>query len=98
MRPLHAVLLPPAEAPARLLDVLPAALDGTGPALLPLDPALPRPRLAALLEAFAPSAIETPHGQERYGGPRPTSGRRPGVREDIALVIATSGSTGQPKG
>jgi O-succinylbenzoic acid--CoA ligase len=97
-RPLHAVLMPPADAAARLLGALPAALDGTGPALLPLDPALPRSRLAALLQAFGPSAIETPQGQERYGGPGPTSDQHPGVREDTALVIATSGSTGQPKG
>jgi o-succinylbenzoate---CoA ligase len=93
-RPLHAVLLPPAEAARRLLDALPAALDGTGPALLPLDPALPRPRLAAQLEAFAPSVVETAEGPERHVAARPA----PGVSEDTALVVATSGSTGQPKG
>jgi O-succinylbenzoic acid--CoA ligase len=93
-RPLHAVLLPPAEAAARLLDALPAALDGTGPALLPLDPALPRPRLAAQLEAFAPSVVETAEGSARYVTARPA----PGVGEDTALVVATSGSTGWPKG
>jgi O-succinylbenzoic acid--CoA ligase len=91
---LHAVLLPPAEAAARLLDALPAALDGTGPALLPLDPALPRSRLAALLEAFAPSVVETAEGSERYVSAR----RAPGVDQDTALVVATSGSTGGPKG
>jgi o-succinylbenzoate---CoA ligase len=93
-RPLHAVLLPPAEAAGRLLDALPAALDGTGPAILPLDAALPRSRLAALLDAFAPSAVETAQGQERYVRARPATG----VGEDTALVVATSGSTGQPKG
>ncbi len=97
-RPLHAVLLPPAEAAARLLGALPAALDGTGPALLPLDPALPRPQLAALLEAFSPSVLETSQGTERYGGPRPRSPHHSPVGENTALVIATSGSTGQPKG
>jgi o-succinylbenzoate---CoA ligase len=97
-RPLHAVLLPPAQAAARLLEALPAALDGTGPALLPLDPALPRPRLAELLRAFAPSAIQTNHGLERYDGPGPASGQRAAAGPDTALVIATSGSTGQPKG
>jgi O-succinylbenzoic acid--CoA ligase len=93
-RPLHAVLLPPAEAAARLLDALPAALDGTGPALLPLDPALPRPRLAAQLEAFAPSVVETAEASARHVTARPA----PGVGEDTALVVATSGSTGRPKG
>jgi O-succinylbenzoic acid--CoA ligase len=93
-RPLHAVLLPPAEAAGRLFDALQAALDGTGPAILPLDPALPRSRLAALLDAFAPSAVETAQGREHYGPARPATG----VDEDTALVVATSGSTGQPKG
>jgi len=97
-RPLHAVLLPPAEAGGRLLAALAAALDGTGPALLPLDPALPRARLADLLEAFAPSAVETTQGTERYVSARPDTWPAPGVRPDTALVIATSGSTGQPKG
>jgi o-succinylbenzoate---CoA ligase len=95
-RPLHAVLLPPEQAAARLLDALPAALDGTGPALMPLDPELPRPRLAALIEAFAPSAVETADGLERCS---PSSGRQPpGVAPEVALVVSTSGSTGQPKG
>lgn len=97
-RPLHAVLLPPAEAAARLLRMLPAALDGTGPALLPLDPATPPPRLAAMLEAFAPTAVETLQGPQRYSGPLPGPGHHPGTGEDIALMITTSGSTGQPKG
>src|SRR5208282_3828884 len=65
-RALHAVVLPPADAGGRMLGALAAALDGTGPAILPLDPALPRARLAALLDAFAPSVIETAHGPERY--------------------------------
>jgi o-succinylbenzoate---CoA ligase len=97
-RPLHAVLLPPAEAAGRMLEALAAALDGTGPAILPLDPSLPAARLAALLDAFAPSAIETQKGRERYAAARPASGPAPGVGADTALVIATSGSTGQPKG
>jgi o-succinylbenzoate---CoA ligase len=96
-RPLHAVVLPPARAAARLLDLLPAALDGTGPALLPLDPELPRGRLTALLNAFAPSAIETAEGLERCPGTRSPNSDR-GVAPEVALVIATSGSTGQPKG
>jgi O-succinylbenzoic acid--CoA ligase len=97
-RALHAVLLPPADAGRRMLGALAAALDGTGPAILPLDPALPRARLAALLDAFAPSVVETAQGPGRY--PRARSGRTPapGVAPEVALVIATSGSTGRPKG
>jgi o-succinylbenzoate---CoA ligase len=97
-RPLHAVLLPPANAAGRMLEALAAALDGTGPAILPLDPALPRPRLDALLEAFAPSVIESSEGPVRNASA--PSGGHPagGVEPDTALVIATSGSTGQPKG
>jgi len=81
-----------------MLGALAAALDGTGPAILPLDPALPRARLSALLDAFAPSVIETAQGSERYVRSRPASGPAPGVAPDTALVIATSGSTGPPKG
>jgi O-succinylbenzoic acid--CoA ligase len=97
-RPLHAVMLPPADAGPRLLGALAAALDGSGPALLPLDPALPRARLAALLDAFAPSVIETAQGPERYVRPHPGRAATPGVGADTALVVATSGSTGPPKG
>jgi O-succinylbenzoic acid--CoA ligase len=97
-RPLHAVVLPPAAAGERMLGALAAALDGTGPAILPLDPALPRARLTALLDAFAPSVIETGEGAQRYVRADPGRAPSPGVGPDTALVIATSGSTGPPKG
>ncbi len=107
-RPLHAVLLPPEAAGGRLLDALSAALDGSGPAILPLDPALPRARLGALLDVFAPSAIETAQGTKRlHHRTRPaaaspasasSASASPGVRPEVAVVIATSGSTGHPKG
>ncbi len=90
-RPLHAVVLPPAEAGGRLLERLAAALDGSGPAILPLEPGLPPGRLASFLDTFSPEAVET------AGGIIPRPGGRP-VNEKTAVVIATSGSTGQPKG
>ena len=84
-------MLPPAEAGGRLLERLAAALDGSGPAILPLEPGLPPGRLASFLDTFSPEAVETARGII----PRP--GGRP-VNEETAVVIATSGSTGQPKG
>jgi o-succinylbenzoate---CoA ligase len=81
-----------------MLETLSAALGGTGPAILPLDPALPRDRLAALIDAFAPASIETTEGTKRLDSATPGGPAGPGVRPDVAVVIATSGSTGQPKG
>jgi O-succinylbenzoic acid--CoA ligase len=97
-RPLHAVLLRPAQAGGRMFDLLAAALDGSGPAILPLDPDLPRARLTTLLDALAPSAIETQEGLERPVSSRPGRAEAEGVSPQTALVIATSGSTGPPKG
>ena len=97
-RPLHAVLLPAEAAGGRLLEALSAALDGSGPAILPLDPDLPRERLDALLGAFAPATSETPEGTTRLAPAGPGTATRPGVRPETAVVIATSGSTGPPKG
>ncbi len=53
---------------------------------------MPRGRLDLLIDAFAPASIETAAGTTRLA---PAG---PGVRPEIAVVIATSGSTGQPKG
>jgi O-succinylbenzoic acid--CoA ligase len=93
------------------MDLLAAALDGTGPAILPVDPDLPPARLAALLDALAPATIETTQGTQRMDAsrsparargralPGEPAGLRPGVvGGDTAVVIATSGSTGEPKG
>lgn len=94
-RPLHAVLLPP-SAGQEMLAALAAALDGSGPAILPLDPALPARALSAALDAFAPAAIRTTEGTRPI--PPSASSRGLGVAADTAVVIATSGSTGAPKG
>jgi O-succinylbenzoic acid--CoA ligase len=92
-RPLHAVLLPAAEGADRLMAALSAALDGTGPAILPVDPRLPAERVAALLQALRPATLETRSGTQRLDW-----GHSPALAPGTAVVIATSGSTGQPKG
>jgi len=100
-RPLHALLLPPAAGAGRLLEALAAALDGSGPAILPLDPALPQARVADLLHAFTPATVETEDGRVRWR-PGDSRGAAPGSGADLpdgtAVVVATSGSTGEPKG
>jgi O-succinylbenzoic acid--CoA ligase len=88
---LHAVLV---ETPGpRLLELLAAALDGSGPAIAPVDAKLPRSRLDALVEALAPGSVEGPDGVTTG-----RSGQEKGVAEGTAVVVATSGSTGEPKG
>jgi O-succinylbenzoic acid--CoA ligase len=90
-RPLRAVLVE--RATPRLVELLAAALDGTGPAILPLDAGLPAARLAELIEALGPDAVEDARGVRKA-----RSGPDRGVAEGTAVVIATSGSTGVPKG
>jgi o-succinylbenzoate---CoA ligase len=85
-----------------MLSALAAALDGTGPAILPLDPDLPEPALARILTAVAAAALHTMTGTRPLDLPaaHPAAAarvRRDGVRDDTAVVIATSGSTGEPK-
>lgn len=84
------VLLPPADLPGPLA----AALDGTGPAIAPLDPALPASRLRLLIRELAPDAVHTPDGIRPVAG---AGGPPPGAAPGTAVVIVTSGSTGQPK-
>jgi O-succinylbenzoic acid--CoA ligase len=91
MRSLRAVLVE--QASPRLVDLLAAALDGSGPAILPLDAGLPRARLAELMAAFAPDTVEDSDGVTTA-----RSGPGIGVEESTAVIIGTSGSTGAPKG
>ena len=91
MRSLHAVLVE--RTSPRLIELLAAALDGSGPALLPLDAGLPTARLAELIAAFAPDTIEGPDGETTA-----RSGGKKEVADGTAVIIGTSGSTGTSKG
>jgi O-succinylbenzoic acid--CoA ligase len=62
-----------------------------GDAVLPIDPRLPRPAVEHLLDVLRPSAVVDVDGRHRRSGGEPTE---PGD----ALVIPTSGTTGEPKG
>jgi o-succinylbenzoate---CoA ligase len=90
-RPIHAVLVE--RATPRLTELLAAALDGTGPALAPLDATLPAARLDTLLAALAPATVEDPGGVTTA-----RSAEKGGVADSTAVIVSTSGSTGVPKG
>jgi O-succinylbenzoic acid--CoA ligase len=92
VRPLQAVLLHGVADAARLLEPLARALDGSGPAIWPVDAALPAAKLRELLDFFQPDTVTDGDGEVR-----PRSGGR-GVSAETAVIIGTSGSTGEPKG
>jgi O-succinylbenzoic acid--CoA ligase len=91
MRPLRAVLVE--RATPRLVELLAAALDGSGPAIAPLDAGLPPARLAELIGVIRPGSVEDAEGVTTV-----RSGLGEGVAEGTAVIIGTSGSTGAPKG
>ncbi len=76
-----------------LVDELRRVWDG-GDAALPVDLRLPAPARRRLLEALAPAELVDQAGRHPLG---PGTRARP-VQEGDALVLATSGTTGTPKG
>ena len=91
-RPLHAVLVSGVAGAGRLVEPLARALDGTGPAILPLDADLPAEKIRQLIDVFQPNAVIAADGEATD---RSIS---PGISADTAVIITTSGSTGEPKG
>lgn len=80
-----------AEGRPAFVDILRRTWDD-GDAVFPLDPRLPRPAAEALLDALAPATVLDPEGHaHRRARSRP-------VEPGDALVVATSGTTGEPRG
>lgn len=72
------------------VDALRRAWDD-GDAILPIDQRLPTAAKERLVQTMAPHIIIDSRGPHRLERPRP-------MEEGDALVVATSGSTGEPKG
>src|SRR6266511_1043725 len=86
MSELLAVVLPRPAAAAEIVRAWEA-----GRAVLPLDPAAPAPELRAVLEALRATHLVDRDGVEALPGGEP-------VEDGVAAVVATSGTTGRPKG
>lgn len=87
MNRLVALALPPGEA---FVEALRRAWDD-GDAVLPVDGRLPDVARRRLLDALAPAVVVEPGAVHRRGDGRP-------VEPGDALVMTTSGTTGDPKG
>ncbi len=72
------------------VDALVRAWD-TGDAVLPLDPRLPPPAVRRLVDTLRPTLVVDAEGTRRRPSGRP-------AESGDTLVIATSGTTGEPKG
>jgi len=72
------------------VDALRSAWDA-GDAVLPVDPRLPEAAARRLLDTLRPARVVSPDGDHRRHDGIPTE-------SDDALVVATSGTTGAPKG
>ncbi|HXQ76104.1 MAG TPA: AMP-binding protein [Acidimicrobiales bacterium] len=88
---MHRLVALAAEGGTRFPDRLRDAWEA-GDAVLPVDPRLPRPAVDRLLARLAPDVFVDADG-DRHG----VTGGRP-VEPGDALVVATSGSTGEPRG
>jgi len=76
--------------PVGVMAAVERALAG-GPAVLPLAPELPDAEVRRVLDALTPDELVTSSGTV-------TLPAGPPVGTDVAAVVLTSGSTGQPKG
>jgi O-succinylbenzoic acid--CoA ligase len=86
MSELLAVVLPRRAAATEIVRAWEA-----GRAVLPLDPAAPAPELRGILDALRPTHLLDRDGLAALPGGEP-------VEEGVAAVVATSGTTGTPKG